>query len=180
MKTRVTLIAMASVVLLVGIVSRGSVETPGGTAIEIGVTGRANANASISSSGSFVGVAWAARSKEGVTDVYVATSPDGGRAFGTPVRVNQVPGDASASGEQPPRIVVGRKSANPLIVVLWTAKSASGTRLVSARSTDGGKSFRKLPRQVDSAKRDWPVDEGLGRNVSGGTRPRLSWGRSLL
>jgi len=39
---------------------------------------------------------------------------------------------------------------------------------------------RKLPRQVDTAKRDWPADEGLGRNVSGGTRPRLSWGRSLL
>ena len=34
--------------------------------------------------------------------------------------------------------------------------------------------LRKLPRQVDTAKRDWPVDEGLGRNVSGGTRPRLS------
>ena len=39
---------------------------------------------------------------------------------------------------------------------------------------------RKLPRQVDTAKRDWPADKGLGRNVSGGTRPRLSWGRSLL
>lgn len=40
--------------------------------------------------------------------------------------------------------------------------------------------LRKLPRQVDTAKRDWPVDEGLGRKVSGGTRPRLSCGRSLL
>ena len=39
---------------------------------------------------------------------------------------------------------------------------------------------RKLPRQVDTAKRDCPADEGLGRNMSGGTRPRLSWGRSLL
>ena len=28
---------------------------------------------------------------------------------------------------------------------------------------------RKLPRQVDTAKRDWPADKGLGRNVSGGT-----------
>ncbi len=39
---------------------------------------------------------------------------------------------------------------------------------------------RKLPRQADSSKGDCPLDEGLGRNVSGGTRPRLSWGRSLL
>ena len=106
MKTHFTLINMASVVLLAWIVAGGSVDTRGGTAIEIGVTGRANANASIASSGSFVGVAWAARTKDGVTDVYVTTSRDGGRAFGTPVRVNQVPGDASASGEQPPRIVL--------------------------------------------------------------------------
>ena len=39
---------------------------------------------------------------------------------------------------------------------------------------------RKLPRQADSSKGDWPAAECLGRNVSGGTRPRLSWGRSLL
>jgi len=40
--------------------------------------------------------------------------------------------------------------------------------------------IRKLPRQVDSSKVDSPVDEGLGRNVRGGTRPRLSCGRSWL
>ena len=140
--------------------SRGvSVETRSGTAIEIGVTGRANANASIASSGSFVGVAWAARTKDGVTDVYVATSRDGGRAFGAPVRVNQVPGDASVSGEQPPRIVLSaRGSTTPAVVVLWTAKSASGTRLVSARSNDGGKSFgpaASVPGSDASGNRGW-------------------------
>ena len=40
--------------------------------------------------------------------------------------------------------------------------------------------IRKLPRQADSSKGDWAATEGLGRNVSGGTRPRLSWGRSPL
>ena len=40
--------------------------------------------------------------------------------------------------------------------------------------------WRKLPRQADSSKGDWPAAECLGRNVSGGTRPRLSWGRSPL
>ena len=33
---------------------------------------------------------------------------------------------------------------------------------------------RKLPRQADSSKGDFPAVIGLGRNVSGGTRPRLS------
>lgn len=33
---------------------------------------------------------------------------------------------------------------------------------------------RKLPRQADSSKGNCAADVGLGRNVSGGTRPRLS------
>lgn len=39
---------------------------------------------------------------------------------------------------------------------------------------------RKLPRQADSAFGDCTADVCLGRNVSGGFRPRLSCGRSLL
>ena len=41
-------------------------------------------------------------------------------------------------------------------------------------------STRKLPRQVDTPRVDPKGESGLGRNVSGGTRPRLSWGRSVL
>ena len=99
MKTHFTWIRIASVVLL-WLVAGGTVDTRSGAAIAIGVTGRANANASIVSSGSLVGVAWAAR--EDVTEVYVATSRDGGRSFGGPVRVKQVL-DASVSGEQQTR-----------------------------------------------------------------------------
>jgi len=40
--------------------------------------------------------------------------------------------------------------------------------------------MRKLPRQVDTSHGDFPGEVGLGRNISGGTRPRLSWGRSWL
>jgi hypothetical protein len=156
---RFTLINMAGVVLLAWIVARGSVATGSGIAIEVGVRGRANAHASIAASGSFVGVAWAARTQDGITDVYVATSRDGGRSFGSPVRVNQIAGDASASGEQPPRIVLtARASTNPAIVVLWTAKSASGTRLVSARSLDGGQSFgpaAPVPGSDAGGNRGW-------------------------
>lgn len=158
-RTYLMLIRMAGVVLLAWFVAEISVHTRTGPAVEIGVKGRANANASIASSGSFVGVVWAARTKDGVTDVYLATSRDGGRAFGTPVRVNEVPGDASVSGEQPPRVVLSaRGSSNPAVVVLWTAKSVSGTRLVSARSTDGGKSFAKaelVPGSDASGNRGW-------------------------
>jgi hypothetical protein len=128
-------------------------------AVDIAIAGRANANASIASSGSLVGVAWAARTNDGVTDIYSAISRDGGRTFGAPARVNEVPGEASVSGEQPPRIVLsGRGSTTPAVVVLWTAKSASGTRLVSARSNDGGKSFgaaASVPGSDASGNRGW-------------------------
>ncbi len=39
---------------------------------------------------------------------------------------------------------------------------------------------RKLPRQVDTSKVDFTGASGLDRNATGGTWPRLSWGRSVL
>ncbi len=159
MKAAVTLFRRAFVILLTWLVAVSLVETRTGSAIDIGVVGRANSNASIASSGSFVGVAWTARTTDGLTDVYTATSRDGGRTFGAPVRVNQVPGDASVSGEQPPRIVLSaRGPTTPAVVVIWTAKSASGTRLVSARSNDGGKSFgaaASVPGSDATGNRGW-------------------------
>ena len=52
--------------------------------------------------------------------------------------------------------------------------------LVNFKTTTGAVGIRKLPCQADHSKGDCAADEGLGRNVSGGTRPRLSWGRSRL
>ena len=40
--------------------------------------------------------------------------------------------------------------------------------------------LRKLPGQVDTSKGDCLGVLGLGRNMRGGTRPRLSCGRSWL
>ena len=40
--------------------------------------------------------------------------------------------------------------------------------------------LRKLPRQVDTSKVDFTGASGLDRNATGGTWPRLSWGRSVL
>jgi hypothetical protein len=158
-KTHVTWIGAAGVVLLALTVTQAPVDTQSGTTIDIGLAGRANANVSIGSSGTFVGVAWAARTKDDVTDIYTAMSRDGGRSFAAPVRVNQMPGEASVSGEQPPRIVLTPcQSGDPAMVVVWTAKSASSTRLVSARSTDGGKSFgpaAPVPGSDASGNRGW-------------------------
>ena len=153
MKPQGYFIATTTAVLLSGFFAAVPVKTADGNAVSIGVPGRANANASIASSGSFVGVAWTGRTPEGATDVYSATSRDAGRIFSAPVRVNHVAGDASVSGEQPPRIALtpGR-GATPGIVVLWTAKSPNGTRLVSARSADGGKSFgARMTSQAQAA-----------------------------
>ena len=158
MTLRVTTIGVAGVVLA-WMIATGPVRTQDRTAMDIGVAGRANANVSIASSGSSVGVAWAARTKDGLTDIYSTTSRDSGRTFGSPVRVNQVPGEAVVSGEQPPRIVLSaRGSTTPAVVVMWTAKSSTGTRLVSARSSDGGRSFgpaAPVPGSDATGNRGW-------------------------
>ncbi|MEP6592642.1 MAG: sialidase family protein [Acidobacteriota bacterium] len=139
----------------------------GDTAVELGVKGRSNANASIAASGTFVAVTWAARSAEGVTDIYAATSRDDGRTFTEPVQVNRTAGEASVSGEQPPRVaLVPRPGSGPSVVVVWTAKGSAGTRLVSARSNDGGRAFgpvRAVPGTDASGNRGWE-SIGIGRN----------------
>jgi hypothetical protein len=138
-------------------------------AVEVGVKNLANANASIAASESFVGVAWAARTSDGVTDIYAATSRDAGRSFGSPVRVNQVAGAASVSGEQPPRIalIAGRGSA-PDVAVMWTAKATEGTRLLTARSSNGGRSFGsavQVPGTDAGGNRGW---ESMAVSAKGG------------
>ena len=59
----------------------------------------------------------------------------------------------------------------PLVALLETILDGSTTIAV----VEG-----KLPRQVDSGEGDSWGAVGLGRKASGGTRPRLSWGRCVL
>ena len=150
---------IAGIVLVAFVAVTGLITARSETGIAIGVKDRASANASIAASGSFVGLVWAARTTEGITDIYIATSRDGGRSFRAPVRVNQTAGDVSVSGEQPPRIVLTpSRGADPSLVVMWTAKAPSGTRLVSARSVDGGQSFgpaASVPGSDASGNRGW-------------------------
>ncbi|HYV98564.1 MAG TPA: sialidase family protein [Gemmatimonadaceae bacterium] len=106
--------------------------------VTLAVPGRTNQFATVAARGDFVAVAWAATANA-TTDIYVATSRDGGTSFGAPVRVNATEGDARVAGEQPPQVVL--TSGDGSVVVVWPAKRAEGSRLLTARSTDGGKTF---------------------------------------
>jgi hypothetical protein len=109
--------------------------------VDLGVAARANAYSSLAAAGSQVAVAWGAGTPDGRTDVYAAISQDAGRTFAAPVRVSDGTG-ASLSGEQPPRIaLVAHAGGQASIVVVWTAKAPAGTKLLSARSDDGGRTF---------------------------------------
>jgi hypothetical protein len=110
-------------------------------AIDLAVPDRANATSSIAAHGPFAIVVWSA-SAGGVTDIYGATSRDGGANFSAPTRINDTPGDARANGEQPPRVVVtARADRDPLVTVVWTTRRPSGTLLLRSSSDDGGRSF---------------------------------------
>lgn len=104
--------------------------------VTLTVPGRTNANVSMASDGDRVAVVWAATVPSGSTDIYLATSRDGARTFGAPVRVNDVEGEARVTGEQPPRVAI--RGAE--IAVSWVSKR-DGTTIRFARSMDGGRTF---------------------------------------
>jgi hypothetical protein len=152
MRTRLGFVLVALVVATSAGV-RSAPQTP------IAVRERANANPSLAASGQIAVVTWSAATAAGVTDIFASSSRDGGRIFGAPVRVNRVAGEANISGEQPPRVaLVPRPSGPPAIVIVWTAKGAAGTRLMSARSNDGGQSFltpTPVPGSDSPGNRGW-------------------------
>lgn len=145
-----------------------SPEAPRVSIGDVAVANRANAYASIASNGKSVALAWAATTSAGATDVYLASSRDGGRTFGAPQQVNTIAGEANVSGEQPPRVVqIPRAGREPQVVVVWTAKGPSGTRLLTARSDDGGKTFTPsttIPGANAAGNRGW---ESVASNQSG-------------
>ena len=115
--------------------------------VELAVANRSNETPTIAAAGTLVAVAWSATTPEGVTDIYAAVSRDGGRAFSTPVRVNDVAGDARVTGEQAPQVVLATGTAGRMsISVVWTTKGPRGTRLMQARSDDGGPAFAHATR----------------------------------
>src|SRR5687768_12075372 len=79
-------------------------------ATTLGVPGAVNATPSLAIAGRTVAAVWTA-TKDGPTNVYLATSNDGGATFSEPRRVNDQDGDASANNEQPPRVTVSGSGA---------------------------------------------------------------------
>ncbi|HLG53684.1 MAG TPA: sialidase family protein [Vicinamibacterales bacterium] len=106
------------------------------------VRGRVNEHVSLASDGQFVVAAWAASQSEGGTEVYAAASRDGGQSFAQPVRVSDSGSRADVGGEQPPQVAIAAQPGGARgVIVLWGSKGAAGTRLISARSADGGRTF---------------------------------------
>ncbi len=108
------------------------------TKIALAIDGRSNDAPSVAALGKTVVVVWTARSEQ-AADVYSSVSIDGGATFAAPVRVNDVEGDARASGEQPARVVIGR---GHVVHVVWPARRDGRAELRYASSTDG-RSFSK-------------------------------------
>jgi hypothetical protein len=107
----------------------------------------------------FIALAWSA-STSGGSDIYSAVSRDGGATFSAPSRVNAIDGDARTGGEQPPRVVLipATKGTTPEIAVVWSTKAPGATRLLVARSRDGGKSFGAaviIPGADGAGNRGW-------------------------
>ncbi len=119
----------------------------------LGTSGAANAGAGVAASADRVVVTWAATTGE-ETNVYAAVSADRARTFAAPVRVNDIGGDARMSGEQAPRVALGRDLA-----VGWVSRLGGQSSIRIARSADGGQSFapaRALHPPGLAGLRGWP------------------------
>jgi len=145
-----------------------------GGGVELRVSNRTNATPSIASDGNAVAIVWGAALPDGATDVFVAVSADGGQTFSAPSRVNDVDGDARLSGEQPPRVAIRAAGPHPpSLSVVWTTKGSSGTKLVHARSADGGRTFEKaaaVPGADAPGNRGWE-NLAFERGAQAGGRP---------
>ncbi|MCC6241844.1 MAG: exo-alpha-sialidase [Gemmatimonadaceae bacterium] len=126
--------------------------------VTLGVEARTNANPTVAATGDIVAVAWSGATVSSM-DIFAAVSMDGGRTFGAPVQVNSVAGEARVSGEEPPQVaVVPRRGRAPEIVVVWTSRAGANWKLLSATSSDGGKTFRTampVPGSEGSGVRGW-------------------------
>jgi len=107
--------------------------------IALAVAGRSNYAPAVAALGKLVAVVWTAGT-DARSDIYISVSNDAGATFGAPVRVNDVDGDARASGEQAARVAIGYREA---VHVVWPARQGSDAVLRYASSTDGAKSFAK-------------------------------------
>lgn len=121
----------------------------------LGVAGHANSTPSLAVLERTVAAVWTA-AKEGTTNLYLAVSNDGGATFSAPRRVNDQDGDAGATNEQPPRVVISGTRDAPTLTVLWSKRDPGPQQtrrdiIRMARSTDGGKTFSPARTTHDPA-----------------------------
>ncbi|HWJ55922.1 MAG TPA: sialidase family protein, partial [Vicinamibacterales bacterium] len=102
----------------------------------LAVAGRASAFVSLAADGDRVAATWIASSDAGA-DIFAAVSEDGGRRFGAPERVNDIPGDAAGNGEQPPRLALQDRA----MTVIWVSKRDGVAGIRAAQSNDAGRTF---------------------------------------
>ena len=155
------------VIVAVSAIGIGCAERQGAPAVmnaaepvALDVPERHDATPWVAASGSFVAVTWGA-TRDGKTDVFLATSRDGGATFSPPVQVNDVAGEARLGGELPPRVSLIPRSdqKNSDIVVLWTARGER-TQIKTSRSLDGGRTFVSHAAMQDPSAegdRGWPA-----------------------
>lgn len=105
--------------------------------IALAVAGRSNTAVSVAAFGRTVAAVWTA-SGDKTSDIYVSVSSDSGATFAVPVRVNDIDGDARASGEQAARVAVGLGN---VIHVAWPAVRDKHSVIRYAASRDGGRTF---------------------------------------
>ena len=96
----------------------------GVAAIKLEVAGRSNAAASVAAFGKTVAAVWTATADD-TSDIYISTSGDAGVTFAPPVRVNDIAGDARASGEQAARVLI---APGNVIHVAWPARAEMAGR----------------------------------------------------
>lgn len=125
--------------------------------VTLGVPGRVNANVSLAASGNSVAAVWSSANEQGDENIEFAFSRDGATTFTAPVQVNKTSG-ARTNGEQPPRVALVPRASGPSFVVVWTAQGAAGTRLLWAKSDDGGRTFTAeapVPGSDAAGNRGW-------------------------
>src|SRR5262245_2169880 len=125
-----------SAAIVIGGLATGCAKPAPPAPVELSVDGRSNAHVTLAADGRRVVAAWIA-SSDSAADVYAAVSDNGGRRFGAPVRVNDLAGDATGNGEQPPRAVLSHGA----MTVVWVSKRNGVSGIRAARSADGGRSF---------------------------------------
>ena len=140
-----TIAGTAGIALAAAIGVFGQSSRDAQSAATLSVSGFSSSTPSLAAAGRTVAAVWTA-AKDGVANAYLSVSHDGGMTFSSPSRVNDQEGDAGATNEQPPRVVISGTANARVFTVLWSKRDTGPQQtrrdvIRVARSTDGGRTF---------------------------------------